>query len=32
MLSSRNFWFGVVAGIGTIYVWNRYSMRRNTGA
>jgi hypothetical protein len=30
MLSSRNFWFGVVAGLGTLYVYNRYAMRKSS--
>lgn len=29
MLRSSNFWFGVVAGVGAVYLYNRYSMRKN---
>lgn len=29
MLSSRNFWFGVVAGIGGVYLYNRFAMKRS---
>lgn len=29
MLSSRNFWFGVVAGVGGIYLYNRFAVRKN---
>lgn len=28
MLSSRNFWFGVIAGVGTVWLVNRYQMRK----
>lgn len=27
MLTSRNFWFGVVAGVGIVYGYNRFARR-----
>lgn len=28
MLTSRNFWIGVVATVGALYVYNKYTARR----
>jgi hypothetical protein len=30
MLSSRNFWMGVLVGVGGLYVYNRYAMRKQS--
>jgi hypothetical protein len=29
MLSSQNFWVGVVVGVGGTYVWHRYQAKKS---
>lgn len=29
MVASRNFWFGVIVGVGGVYVYHKYAMRKS---